>query len=169
MSLVAAQRGARVTAIDISNLACDTTRQNAAVNGSAVTVIESDLFANLDGTFDVVVITPPFFRHDPTTQLDYAFHAGANFEYFHRLFADLEDHLHDDSLCLLSLAEGCDVEIGEIARRAGYELRIYARWMVLLQWTYVFRVIRRESHHGPSTHAQHQTSARRRRSRTPSE
>jgi release factor glutamine methyltransferase len=143
VSLVAAKHGASVTAIDISDLAVRTTRSNAAANGLTVDVRESDLFAAVDGTFDLVVITPPFFRHDPTTQLDHAFHAGANFEYFHRLFADLGEHLHPTSRCLLSLAEGCDTEIGDIAAKAGYELRIMRRWMVLLQWTYVFDVVRR--------------------------
>jgi hypothetical protein len=93
--------------------------------------------------FDVVVITPPFFRHDPSTPLDHAFHAGANFEYFQRLFADLGHHLNDRNECLLSLAEGCDTAIGDIARAAGFDLKIHRRWMVLLQWTYVLRVTRR--------------------------
>ena len=142
VSLVAARHGAKATAIDISDLACETTRQNATTNGLSINVVESDLFTGISGSFDVVVITPPFFRHDPSTQLDHAFHAGANFEYFQRLFADLGDYLHENSVCLLSLAEGCDVEIGQIAADAGYELQIYRRWMVLLQWTYVFRVAR---------------------------
>jgi release factor glutamine methyltransferase len=141
VSVVAARGGAVVTAIDISDLACATTRANATANGVAVNVIESDLFANVHERFDVVVITPPFFQHDPSTQLDHAFHAGANFEYFHRLFADLGNHLHPDSECLLSLAEGCDTTIGHIAREAGFDLQIHRRWMVMLQWTYVFRVI----------------------------
>jgi release factor glutamine methyltransferase len=109
-------------------------------------VIESDLFDAVppgqDGIFDVVVITPPFFRHDPSTQLDHAFHAGSDFQYFRRLFAQLGEHLHDGSLCLLSLAEGCDPEIGRIAAEHGYRFVIHRRWMEWLQWTYVFRVER---------------------------
>ena len=142
VSLVAATGGAHVTALDISDLACTTTQRNAEANGLTITVIESDLFAKLEGTFDIVAITPPFFRHDPATQLDHAFHAGANFEYFQRLFADLGEHLSDTSVVLLSLAEGCDTDIGRIAAEHGYELQIYRRWMVLLQWTYVFKVVR---------------------------
>lgn len=142
ISVVAARRRAKVTAIDISDAACAATRANAALNGVHMEVIESDLFANVDGRFDLVVITPPFFRHDPSSQLDHAFHAGANFEYFHRLFEQLPAHLHDDSLVLLSLAEGCDAAIGEIARECGFELQIHRRWMVLLQFTYVFRLVR---------------------------
>ena len=142
VSVVAARAGARVTAIDISAAACAATRANAAANAVVVDVLESDLFAAIDGTFDVVVITPPFFRHDPATPLDHAFHAGSDFQYFRRLFADLGDHLHEGSLCLLSLAEGCDTEIGHIAAEHGYRFVIHRRWMEWLQWTYVFRVER---------------------------
>ena len=42
--------------------------------------------------------------HKQTRQLTRDLHA-----------ADLADHLHEGSLCLLSLAEGCDTEIGHIA------------------------------------------------------
>ena len=152
VSLVAARQGATVTAMDISPLACQATRANASANALSVEVIESDLFANIDGRFDVVVITPPYFRHDPTTQLDRAFHAGANFEYFHRLFDGLGDHLRDDSECLLSLAEGCDVDIGRIAAGANFELRIHRSCRKALQWTYVFQVRRYDSIGDPARH-----------------
>lgn len=142
ISLVAARGGAQATALDISDLACETTRYNAAANFLTVKVVESDLFASVDGRFDVIVITPPYFQHDPSTQLDHAFHAGAHFEYFQRLFAGLGAHLGPDSVCLLTLAEGCDVEIGRIAAAVGYEFRLRRRWMDLLQWTYVFDVVR---------------------------
>jgi release factor glutamine methyltransferase len=142
VSLVAARGGARAVAIDISDAACAATRANASANALVVDVVESDLFAAVEGTFDIVVVTPPFFRHDPSTQLDHAFHAGSDFQYFRRLFAELGDHLHDGSLCLLSLAEGCDAEIGRIAAEHGYRFVVDSRWMEWLQWTYVFRVER---------------------------
>jgi release factor glutamine methyltransferase len=144
VSVVAARGGARTTAIDISAAACSATRANAAANAVVVDVLESDLFAAVDGAFDLVVITPPFFRHDPATPLDHAFHAGSDFQYFRRLFADLGEHLAEGSLCLLSLAEGCDTEIGHIAAEHGYRFVIHRRWMEWLQWTYVFRVERTE-------------------------
>jgi release factor glutamine methyltransferase len=142
VSIVAARAGARVTAIDISEAACAATRVNAAANAVVVDVVESDLFDAVEGTFDVVVVTPPFFRRDPSSELDHAFHAGSDFQYFRRLFAQLGAHLHDGSLCLLSLAEGCDTQIGRIAAEHGYRFVLHRRWMEWLQWTYVFRVER---------------------------
>jgi release factor glutamine methyltransferase len=140
ISMVAARGGASVTALDISDVACRATRHNAAANGLSVEVVESDLFAAVDGSFDIVVITPPFFRHDPSTTLDHSFHAGSDFQYFRRLFADLGQHLHGGSVCLLGLVEGCDAEIGRIAADSGYTFVLHRRRMELLQWVYVVRV-----------------------------
>ena len=141
VSLMAAQRGAIVTAVDLSDRACYATRRNAAANGLSVDVRESDLFTAVEGTFDLVVVNPPYFRHDPDTQFEHAFHAGAEFQYFHRLFAGMGEHLHPGSEVLLSLAEGCDAEIGSIAEQYGFTFRLQRRWMEMLQWTYVFHVV----------------------------
>jgi hypothetical protein len=40
----------------------------------------------------------------------------------------------------VSLAEGCDPEIGRIAEANGHRLVIDRRWMEFLQYTYVFRL-----------------------------
>lgn len=140
VSLVAAQGGAVVTAVDLSDRACYATRRNAAVNGLTVDVRESDLFTAVEGTFDLVVVNPPYFRHDPTTQFDHAFHAGAEFQYFHGLFAGLGDHLHQGSTVLIALTEGCDGEIASIAARHGFTLSPFRHSQELLQYAYVLRV-----------------------------
>lgn len=142
VSLVAARGGAIVTAVDLSDRACDATRRNAATNGLTVDVRESDLFAAVDATFDLVVVNPPYFRHDPTSQFDHAFHAGSGFEYFHRLFAGLGDHLHDGSEVLIALTEGCDAAIDAISTRHGYTLVLHRRSMERLQYAYVLRAER---------------------------
>ena len=139
VSLVAARGGAVVTAVDLSDRACYATRRNAAANGLAIDVRESDLFSTVDGTFDLIVVNPPYFRHDPSTQFDHAFHAGAEFQYFHRLFAGLGDHLHDGSIVLIALTEGCDGEIAAIAAGHGVTLTPFRHSQELLQYAYVLR------------------------------
>jgi release factor glutamine methyltransferase len=140
VSLVAAQRGAEVTAVDLSDRACYATRRNAAANGLTIDVRESDLFAAVDGTFDLVVVNPPYFRHDPASQFDHAFHAGAEFQYFHRLFEGLGEHLHPGSEVLMVLTEGGDGEIARIAEQYGYTLTLRRRSTELLQYAYVLAV-----------------------------
>src|SRR5690606_35019253 len=64
ISAVLSQRGARVTAVDVSAAAVAATQQTLQRNGLDGTVQLSDLYAAVDGTFDVIVTNPPF--HDGT-------------------------------------------------------------------------------------------------------
>lgn len=54
------QTGANVTAVDVSNDALTLAKQNAAANGAEINFIESNLFDNVEGEFDVIVTNPPY-------------------------------------------------------------------------------------------------------------
>ena len=143
VSLTAAKAGAKVTAVDISVAAVAATGLNATANRLDVRFMRSDLFAAVgDEKFDFVVVNPPYFQHDPASELDHAFHAGSNFEYFHRLFANLGKHVAKDGVVLLTLAEGCDGTIADIAAVYGWKFRLDNRRMSQLQWTYLFSLHR---------------------------
>ncbi len=60
ISLHAAKAGADVTAVDINPHAVECTRRNAAKNNLKVNAIESNLFENVVGDFDVMVFNPPY-------------------------------------------------------------------------------------------------------------
>ncbi|MEU1126180.1 HemK2/MTQ2 family protein methyltransferase [Streptomyces sp. NPDC005899] len=61
LALHAAQRGARVTAVDISWRAVLTARLNARLHRRRVTVQRSDLLSSLPGrSYDVVICNPPY-------------------------------------------------------------------------------------------------------------
>ncbi len=62
---VAAKTGAKVTASDISEKALETARANAEKNGVAdkVEFVRSDMFAQIDGKFDVIISNPPYIPH----------------------------------------------------------------------------------------------------------
>ncbi|MFE7775204.1 HemK2/MTQ2 family protein methyltransferase [Streptomyces sp. NPDC057445] len=61
LALVAASRGARVTAVDISRRAVWTARLNALVARTPVRVLRGDLTAPVAGrTFDLIVTNPPY-------------------------------------------------------------------------------------------------------------
>ena len=62
----AAKAGARVTAADINPNAVQCTRRNALKNGVSVRVIESNLFENVEGLFDVIAFNPPYLASDDT-------------------------------------------------------------------------------------------------------
>lgn len=123
LALLAAKRGARVTAIDIAPEAVETATANAKSNALDIRVIESDLFENLPaGVFDVLLINPPYYPRRPLDNAGFAFFAGENFEYFERLFAGLRAFTHPDSQIWMILSEDCDFDrIREIARKNGFD------------------------------------------------
>ena len=60
LSLKAALRDMEVTASDISKEALAVAKENAERNGLAVNFIESDLFADIEGIFDIITANPPY-------------------------------------------------------------------------------------------------------------
>lgn len=72
-AIVAALRGADVTAIDLSPVAVACTRRNAVLNGVQVNAIEGTLaIAQQQAGFDLVIANPPLLPGTPTTLLEAA-------------------------------------------------------------------------------------------------
>ena len=55
-----AKNGCQVTAADIFPDAVENARMNAAMNSLDVKVIQSDLFQNVEGKFDIIIFNPPY-------------------------------------------------------------------------------------------------------------
>lgn len=98
----------RVAAVDINPNAVRCARINALLNGveDIVTVLQGDLFAPVAGeTFDVILFNPPYYRGEPSSTLDHAFHATDVVE---RFAADLETHLKPGGHALVLLSSTGD-------------------------------------------------------------
>ena len=65
VSMVAAKRGAAVTATDLNPEAVRLAQENARENGLGVDVRKADLLADLPGPFDVVAFNPPYLPTAP--------------------------------------------------------------------------------------------------------
>jgi len=61
-ALLAASQSSEVVAVDINPRAVEAAAANAVRNGVAerITFLESDVFAAVDGTFDLLLFDPPF-------------------------------------------------------------------------------------------------------------
>ncbi len=61
-AIFAASKSQDVTAVDLNPFAVDCARRNVELNGlsSRVKVLESNLFENVEGKFDLVIFDPPF-------------------------------------------------------------------------------------------------------------
>ncbi len=112
---------AEVTAVDISKAALSIAEENARQNNVYVNFIESDLFANVKGSFDMIVSNPPYIEravidtldsqvkdHEPLSALD----GGEDgLDFYRRITADLHRFLKK---------KGCI--IFEIGYNQGYAL-----------------------------------------------
>lgn len=143
ISIAAAHAGAVVTAVDVSALAVNATRQNAAQNKLAVEVIESDLFAALPGRrFDVVAINPPYFKKHPAHAADAAWFAGKNYEYFKKLFAQLGAHIKPTTTILMVASQDVDIPlIQSIAAQHNFKLILSNQKIIYFEKNFVYKVI----------------------------
>ncbi|MDH3364660.1 MAG: class I SAM-dependent methyltransferase [Thermoplasmata archaeon] len=67
IAIHAAKAGADVVAADISPHAVECTRRNALRNGAQIEVVQSDLFENVRGNFDVIAFNPPYLAVEETS------------------------------------------------------------------------------------------------------
>lgn len=71
-----AAEGGDLTAADVNPRAVRCTRENLRRNGLPGEVVESDLFAHIDGAFDLIVFNPPYLSVDEEGLLEKAWAGG---------------------------------------------------------------------------------------------
>ncbi len=116
--------GASVVAADISNDALSLAKQNAAENGADIKFIESDLFGNVEGEFDVIVTNPPYIptedinglqtevkNFEPTIALDGGVD-GLNF--YRKIAEEYKKYLKTDGLLFAEFGIGQAEELKKI-------------------------------------------------------
>ncbi|QQR87446.1 MAG: methyltransferase [Flavobacteriales bacterium] len=132
VALTAARAGAVVTASDINPKAVENVRINAARNNLAVDAVQSDLFDQLPGHFDLIAINPPYYRRDPATDAERAFLAGADHQYFRRLFPVLAPRIDRGTRVMMVVSADVDLApVAAIAKQSGLhftEVRRKKRW-----------------------------------------
>lgn len=129
ISLFAAQKGAKVTAIDINQTAIEYLVSNSARNGLPIEIIRSDLFNHIPvRTFDIIAINPPYYKKQPLSPAEYAWYCGENGEYFRGLFSSLRNYTHSRTTTWMILNDACDLEmIRGLATAYG--------WALICVWT----------------------------------
>ena len=105
--VVAKKTGCTVTAADVSEKALEVAQKNAVANEVAdkIEFVKSDMFANVEGKYDIIVSNPPYIRtkdihkldrevkdYDPIQALD----GGEDGLDFYRVFADEADKFLKD-------------------------------------------------------------------------
>jgi len=125
VGMVAARKGAIVTATDISATAIACAKDNAIINRLSLETMRTDLFDGLQGRhFDVIAVNPPYFPKDARNDAERAWYAGVNYEYFKKFFSQLPRTNDQGTAVYMILSEDCDLKnIFALARQAGFQLQ----------------------------------------------
>jgi len=143
ISILAAQKGAKVTSTDINQTALDALQENAAGNNISLEILHSDLFENMqDRSFNFIVINPPYYPKSPKNIAENAWFCGENFEYFEKLFVGLRAFLHLENQTFMILSEDCEIEkIKAIALKNEMAFECVSEQKVLSEKNYIFRIL----------------------------
>jgi release factor glutamine methyltransferase len=142
ISIFAAKKGAIVTASDINPVAVEFLKENSLLNNVDLNIIHSDLFQKISKQlFDFIAINPPYYKKQPVTELDYAWSCGENGEYFAALFKGLNDYMHTDTVAIMVLFDGCDMEmIEQFAAQNNFGLQCVQTQKNLLEKNFIYRI-----------------------------
>lgn len=142
LSVFAASKGAIVTASEINPLAVNNIRENAHINNARISVIQSDLFEKIpQSEFDYILIAPPYYPRDPKDYAQMAWFCGQNFEYFVRLFKELNQYYHPSIQIFMILSEDCDLQkIMEIGHSNGFKFNQLLKKKKLGEWNFIYGI-----------------------------
>lgn len=129
-----AGRGVSVTAADLSDAAIMLAKENAQLNGVNVEFVQSDLFQNVRGRFNLIVCNPPYIKtsdipnlqkevreYEPRIALD----GGEDgLEFYRRIAKNIRRYLARDGMLILECGEGQTEEILKLFERRAYAMVI---------------------------------------------
>lgn len=142
ISLYAARKGAIVTATDINPVAISFLENNRHINRLHINIIQSDLFKQIpQQAFDIIAINPPYYKKQPRTAAEYAWYCGERGEYFVHLFKDLRNYMHAQSVVLMVLCDGCDIQmIKDMAAQHGFKLNCVQTKKNWVEINFIFKI-----------------------------
>lgn len=141
ISLLASKKGAVVSSSDINQTALDYLDTNAVKNNLLVTTFFSDLFESIpNSTFDYIIINPPYYPKKPKNIKENAWFCGEHFEYFEKLFYQLQNIECNNIFMILS--EDCAIEnIKSISNKNNFRLSNIQTIKNNFETNYIFKII----------------------------
>lgn len=147
ISVYCAKHGAVVTASDISFSALENIKTNALLNDCNINIIHSDLFDSIPKQqFDYIIINPPYFPKNPVNESEYAWFCGNEFQYFEKLFRQIEEFLYPQTTALMVLSEDCDIKkIKAIAYKNNVEMKLLESKKFIGEQNFIFQLYTNEN------------------------
>ncbi len=121
-----------VTASDISQDALDLAKENAQANGAEIEFVQSDLFSEVHGRYNIVVCNPPYIKsadietlqaevkdHEPRMALD----GGEDgLDFYRRIAEDVRRFLAKDAVLMLECGEDQAQQILQLFPKRAYAI-----------------------------------------------
>ena len=131
VSIAANRRLARAAGADLSEAALRIAAQNAAANHVPdIEWIQSDLFADICGTFDVIVSNPPYIpsgeietlmcevkQYEPVMALD---GSGDGLAFYRKIIAEAKEYLSENGMLFLEIGWNQAEDVSRLMETAGY-------------------------------------------------
>ena len=124
-----------VVASDISEEALKVAKENAIMNEAEVKFIQSDIFENINGKFDIIVSNPPYIAYnDKITMEDnvlnydphLALFAEEDGMYFYReIVENVKEYLEEDGLVFFEIGYDQREKILKLANENGFKAEVY--------------------------------------------
>jgi methylase of polypeptide subunit release factors len=109
-----------VVAVDISPAAVENARRNSRMHGlSNTTVLQSDMFAAVEGCFDLIIAHPPYFQLEMTGE-DAQFATSVTF--LDVLFQETKNYLADGGRLLVQYPKFQRQRLEQLAKAGGLRL-----------------------------------------------
>ncbi len=126
LSILLAKGGAGVAAVDINQECAEITKSNAKANNAAIGVFVSDLFSNVDGVFDLIILNPPYL---PVDEKDATYAGGQTGRgIIERFIANVKNHLNPNGAVLMVISSLTgEKEVVELFEKEGMKTQIAAR------------------------------------------
>lgn len=112
ISIFSAKRGGFITASDISLTAIYNMEKNVKMNDANVEVIHSDLFDDIPHKrYDYIIVNPPYYKKTPTSEKEFAWFGGDDFQYFRKLFSQLGNNFYENTNLIMVLSDETDLDM----------------------------------------------------------
>ncbi len=146
VSIFAASKGAKCTAVDINPIAIRCINENAARNKleSSIIAVESDLFISVRNNplirsgFDIIFFNPPYYKGIPKNNFERAFLAGAELNVIDNFLREAKNFLLPEGKICFIVSSDMDMDdLEKRFRSTGYDFTIVKTIHKFLETFYI--------------------------------
>ena len=131
------ETGVTMTAVDISIDAIEVAKENSRTYGLDINFIESDMFSNISGTYDVILSNPPYIAYndiDNVSEIVYTnephlalFSDDNGLYYYKKIIDNLDNYLNDGGVAIMEIGatQADDINSYINLNHANYQMKVY--------------------------------------------